>query len=187
MAVPKISGIDFELLQFTDSWSLNLADSGLGAIGNPSSFVSSKVWGGISKMGGLNFSLVSDPSATAVVDKRGDPLPDQNGELVIQINYPKGSYRGPGVSLVNNGTIIGGAEFFARPFGDAGAVRALLEYDVFFPSNFPFNLGGKLPGLYGALAGKAPDGCSGGKSADGNNCWSTRYMWRPFGAGEVSS
>lgn len=174
-----------KLLQFSESWSLNLANAG-SAIGDPSSFIKPEVWGNISKMSGLNFSLVSDPVSTVTVDKRGDPLPNQEAALVLQINYPKGTYRSPGNTLVNNGTIVGGAEFYTRPFGDSGAVRALLEYDLFFPSNFPFNLGGKLPGLYGAMAGAAPDGCSGGKGADGNNCWSARFMWRAFGAGEVS-
>lgn len=173
-----------KLLQFSDSWSLNLADAG-SAVGDPTSFMSSQVWGDISKMGGLNFSLVADPSTAVVVDKRGDPLPNQEPQIVMQVNYPKGTYRSPGNTLVNNGTIVGGAEFFSRPFGNAGVIRALLEYDLYFPSNFPFNLGGKLPGLYGAMAGKTPDGCSGGKGADGNNCWSARYMWRAFGAGEI--
>jgi len=175
-----------KLLQFSESWSLNLANAGLAVGGDSSSFMSSQVWGGISEMSGLNFSIVEDPLTPVIVDKRGDPLPNDNIEMVMQINYPKGTYRSPGNKLVNNGTIVGGAEFYARPFGNQGTVRALLEYDLFFPSNFPFNLGGKLPGLYGTMAGQSPNGCSGGKAADGNNCWSARYMWRSFGAGEVS-
>jgi hypothetical protein len=175
-----------KLLKFTDTWSLNLDNAGLSIAADPSSFMTSQVWGGISKMSGLNFSIVEDPLTPVIVDKRGDPLPNDNVAMVLQINYPKGTYRSPGNKLVNNGTIVGGSEFYARPFGNQGTVRALLEYDLYFPSNFPFNLGGKLPGLYGAMAGKAPDGCSGGKASDGNNCWSARYMWRAFGAGEVS-
>ena len=172
------------LLQFTDFWSLNLKNTA--GLSSADSFGSSEMWGSISLMSGLNFSLVADPLTTINVDKQGDIIPNEIQETVLQINYPKGTYRSPGNTLVNNGTIVGGAEFYARPFGNTGAVRALLEYDLFFPSNFPFNLGGKLPGLYGAMQGKTPSGCSGGKAADGINCWSARYMWRSFGAGEVS-
>ncbi|KAG8690368.1 hypothetical protein FRC09_012015, partial [Ceratobasidium sp. 395] len=42
--------------------------------------------------------------------------------------------------------------------------------------------GGKLPGLRGG-----PDtlGCSGGKQPNGDDCFSTRLMWRTSGSGEV--
>ncbi len=122
-----------KLLKFTDSWALNLDNAGLSIAGDPSSFMTSQVWGGISKMSGVNFSIVEDPLTPVIVDKRGDPIPNDNIEMVMQINYPKGTYRSPGNKLVNNGTIVGGSEFYARPFGNQGTVRALLEYDLYFP------------------------------------------------------
>ena len=172
-----------KLLQFTDSWTLKLETATYGA---DQSFFTSGLWGDVSKLSAVNFSLVPDPLATALVDKRGDPIPNQESGTVFQINYPMGTYRSPGNNLVKNGSVIGGADFYARPFGNTRALRALLEYDLYFPSNFPFNLGGKLPGLYGAMAGQLPSGCNGGNSSQGSNCWSLRYMWRSFGAGEVS-
>ena len=76
---------------------------------------------------------------------------------------------------------------YARPFPHSPALRALLEYDVYFAPNFPFNLGGKLPGLYGAASGNLPsEACVGGYDATGTNCWSMRLMWRAYGAGEVN-
>lgn len=53
-----------------------------------------------------------------------------------------------------------------------------LGYSVFFPVDFDFVKGGKLPGLYGGTRG-----CSGGNPAV--DCWSTRLMWRSDGKGEV--
>jgi hypothetical protein len=67
----------------------------------------------------------------------------------------------------------------------SGAVDVTLQYDVYFPSSLHWdthgsysNAGGKLPGLYGGN----PQ-CSGGR--DTENCFSTRYMWREDGHGEL--
>lgn len=57
--------------------------------------------------------------------------------------------------------------------------EAYLRYWVYFPANFQFVKGGKLPGLFGGTQ------TSGGKIPDGANGFSTRYMWREDGAGEV--
>ena len=57
---------------------------------------------------------------------------------------------------------------------------ALLEYDVMFSKNFDFVLGGKMPGFYGGRGG-----CVGGRSR--STCFSTRFMWRKDGDGEVRS
>jgi hypothetical protein len=54
-----------------------------------------------------------------------------------------------------------------------------LTYQVRFPEGFDFVKGGKLPGLYGGA------GNSGGEIPDGSDGFSTRYMWRTDGAGEV--
>lgn len=72
----------------------------------------------------------------------------------------------------------GGAEFYATPINIQNAQNVSFEYSVFFPLNYDWVLGGKLPGLYGGHTG-----CSGGNSA--TTCFSTRLMWRPDGLGEL--
>jgi hypothetical protein len=54
-----------------------------------------------------------------------------------------------------------------------------LRYYVRFPNDFDFVKGGKLPGLYGGTE------ISGGRIPDGTNGFSTRFMWRTGGQGEV--
>jgi hypothetical protein len=44
-----------------------------------------------------------------------------------------------------------------------------MAYKIFFPSDFDFVKGGKLPGLFGGRPG-----CSGGDA--GKDCFSTRFM-----------
>lgn len=58
--------------------------------------------------------------------------------------------------------------FNAWPYGSDKHIgkTARLEYEVFFPNNFPFVKGGKLPGLAGGQAGE----CGGGEHS--NDCWS---------------
>lgn len=56
---------------------------------------------------------------------------------------------------------------------------AYLRYWLFFPPGFDFVKGGKLPGLFGGTK------TSGGKIPNGANGFSTRYMWRADGDGEV--
>jgi hypothetical protein len=54
-----------------------------------------------------------------------------------------------------------------------------LRYYVRFPKDFDFKKGGKLPGFYGGTE------VSGGRIPDGTNGFSTRFMWRTDGQGEV--
>ncbi|WWC71421.1 uncharacterized protein I206_105377 [Kwoniella pini CBS 10737] len=108
---------------------------------------------------------------------------------VLRIEYPQGSYSKK----------TGGTQFYADPLMSTDAKvassssgsnttttgqyeRMMLSYDVWFPSGYAWNQGGKLPGLRG---GPDPKGCSGGNQTDGTTCFSTRLMWRPNGAGEV--
>ncbi|KAG6817051.1 hypothetical protein H0H87_000463 [Tephrocybe sp. NHM501043] len=95
---------------------------------------------------------------------------DDSGS-VIQLFYPAGSIN-PAQRP------IGGAQFYATPLDLTGARNVTFEYSVFFPSDFNWVLGGKMPGLYGGHAG-----CSGGN--DALDCWSTRLMWRKEGKGEL--
>lgn len=90
---------------------------------------------------------------------------------VLRVLYPEGS-----INPANRPQ--GGAQFYANPLDITQAQSVTLEYDVYFPADFEFVLGGKLPGLFG---GK--ESCSGGDAA--LDCFSTRLMWREEGAGEL--
>ncbi|WWC89137.1 uncharacterized protein L201_004055 [Kwoniella dendrophila CBS 6074] len=89
----------------------------------------------------------------------------------LQILYPSGSVN-PGNSPQ------GGSEFYAQPLDITKSTNASLEYSIYFPPDFDFVRGGKLPGLYGGHKG-----CSGGNAAE--DCFSTRLMWRAGGQGEL--
>lgn len=73
------------------------------------------------------------------------------------------------------------AQPLVRSNSTQGSTSALLSYSVWFPANFSFVQGGKLPGLRG---GSDTSGCSGGNQTNGTSCFSTRLMWRSGGAGE---
>ncbi len=94
-----------------------------------------------------------------------------NASAMLQLFYPKDSVnpaRWP----------QGGSEFYAKPLDIGRANNVTLEYRVFFPGDFDWVRGGKLPGLYGGHTR-----CSGGDPA--LDCFSTRMMWRAGGAGEL--
>jgi hypothetical protein len=72
----------------------------------------------------------------------------------LQLTYPKGS--------INPGNKPqGGAEFYAEPLDLRTVTNTTLQYSVYFPHDFDFVKGGKLPGLYGGHKG-----CSGGNAAE---------------------
>jgi len=88
---------------------------------------------------------------------------------VLRVHYAKGSY-----SVTRDRDR--GAGFYAHVL--SGETDVLLKYDVMFSDNFDFVKGGKLPGLWGGGLT-----CSGGR--DVNDCFTTRFMWRDHGDGEV--
>jgi len=87
----------------------------------------------------------------------------------IDVVYPAGSYS-------PEGSITGGFGVYTRT--KANSDTAYFQYSVFFPEDFNFVLGGKLPGMWG---GK--ESCAGGDPA--NDCFSMRIMWRDNGKGEA--
>ncbi|THV06941.1 hypothetical protein K435DRAFT_710665 [Dendrothele bispora CBS 962.96] len=97
--------------------------------------------------------------------------PESKPQSILQLFYPKGSIN-PG------GANKGGSQFYATPLNLSNATSVSLTYSVYFPKDFEFVLGGKLPGLYGGHTG-----CSGGKPSE--DCFSTRMMWREEGEGEM--
>lgn len=94
-----------------------------------------------------------------------------NASTMLQLFYPKDSINPAGFPQ-------GGSEFYASPLDISQARNVTFEYNVFFPGDFEWVKGGKLPGLYGGRTG-----CSGGDPA--LDCFSTRLMWRAGGAGEL--
>jgi hypothetical protein len=95
---------------------------------------------------------------------------------VLSVLYPAGSASNR--AAATDDAALGGAQLYldlAR-----GPVDALhLRYCVRFPVGFDFVKGGKLPGLFGGWV------TSGQHIPNGRDGWSTRYMWRAGGAGEV--
>lgn len=98
----------------------------------------------------------------------------QTGQEVLQVTFQAGAWS-------PNAAVQGGSLFHVFPFGwgtPIARLGATLEYEVYFPSDFEWVKGGKLPGLAGG-----PTGCGGGK--DPTSCWSARIMWRREGDGEA--
>ena len=117
-------------------------------------------------------SLANEALSTSSVDPVAAGLTSwDNASSVLQLLYPENS--------INPGTKPqGGAEFYATPLAMQNANNVSLEYSIFFPADYNWVLGGKLPGLYGGHTG-----CSGGN--DALTCFSTRLMWRQKGMGEL--
>ena len=148
--------LDLQELDFKDTTSQNNQDS---------SFAKwMRQWGvrEKGKWGLENISLVKDSSGRF--------------SKVLRVHYPLGS-ASPSVSRKNN-VPIGGAQFFADlRMSPKNSLR--LSYYLRFSENFDFVKGGKLPGLFGGTK------VSYGKIPDGTNGFSTRFMWRRNGDGEV--
>ena len=117
-------------------------------------------------------SLANDAASTSPADLVAAALTSwDNSSSVLQLFYPENSINPASKPQ-------GGAEFYATPLSIQHAKNVSLEYSIFFPVDYDWVLGGKLPGLYGGHTG-----CSGGNNA--LTCFSTRLMWRPGGMGEL--
>ncbi len=94
----------------------------------------------------------------------------------LRAQYYKGG-ASPSASR-RSGVKEGGGQFMGA-FEHGPVDHAFLRYYVRFPKDFDFVKGGKLPGFYGGTE------VSGGRIPDGTNGFSTRFMWRTDGQGEV--
>lgn len=102
-----------------------------------------------------------------------------DGQTSMQAIYKQGSYNFQHQPL-------GGFSFYASGPSNVDLTTAkevTFGYSVFFEEGFDFNIGGKLPGIYGGDSDEEAVGCSGGSR--NNKCHSVRLMWRTKGAGEV--
>ncbi len=93
---------------------------------------------------------------------------------VLELSIPRGAIN-PGNKLAPRG----GAGYHWTPDIPADTRTVCLSYSIWFPKDFDFVKGGKLPGVFGGT------GPSGGKKVTGQNGFSTRFMWRRDGDGEV--
>jgi hypothetical protein len=93
--------------------------------------------------------------------------------------FPKGSH-------ARSNATNGGFSFYApgpQNVDLTTAKEVTFGYSVMFERGFQFNMGGKLPGLYGGDNEQVATACSGGHHDEGG--WSVRLMWRTGGAGEM--
>jgi hypothetical protein len=98
--------------------------------------------------------------------------PDAPGGSMLRVAYPAGS-----ASRQADGEDGGMQAYLQLPDGPKDELH--LQYYVRFQPDFDFVRGGKLPGLYGGTMN------NGRNIPDGTNGFSTRYMWRGGGDGEV--
>jgi hypothetical protein len=98
------------------------------------------------------------------------------GGRFLRVRYYKGG-ASPSASR-RDGVREGGAQVLGT-FESGPVEHVFLRYFVRFPADFDFVKGGKLPGFYGGSQ------ISGGHIPDGTNGFSTRFMWRTGGQGEV--
>lgn len=94
----------------------------------------------------------------------------------LRVQYPAGSVS-PSYARKADAP-VGGSQFYAD-LGIAPQESLRLSYYLRFSPDFDFVKGGKLPGLYGG------EGGSGGNIPNGQDGFSTRFMWRANGDGEV--
>ncbi|TFK22711.1 alginate lyase [Coprinopsis marcescibilis] len=125
----------------------------------------------------LNNNTLRPVKVASGLPVRYENAPD--GKLSLRVHYPKGSYR-PGAEP------RGGISFYSHgpaSFDFTRAQEATLGYSVWFPPDFDWVRGGKLPGLLGGNSKDEAYGCSGGRKD--TNCWSARLVWRAKGVGEI--
>jgi len=104
-----------------------------------------------------------------------------DGKEAMQAVYPAGSW---GMAESSDHPRGGFTMYASGPTDDiTNAKEVTFGYSVFFDEGFEFNMGGKLPGLYGGDDADIATSCSGGDRSTA--CYSARLMWRPDGLGEM--
>ena len=103
-----------------------------------------------------------------------------DGSQALSATYPAGI-----VGLKNGGGFSFYSEGQHNGVNVEGASEVTFTYSVYFPEDFDFVKGGKLPGLYGGTSFDNAKSCSGGRQDDRQSCFSARTMWRTNGMGEI--
>jgi hypothetical protein len=104
------------------------------------------------------------------------PDSTQKFDRVLRVHYPANS-ASPTVAK-KEGNPLGGAQFYSK-LNLSPQDSFTLSYYVRFSENFDFVKGGKLSGLFGGMGNNGRD------IPDGTDGFSTRYMWRKQGEGEI--
>ncbi|KAH7098114.1 hypothetical protein BKA62DRAFT_403666 [Auriculariales sp. MPI-PUGE-AT-0066] len=133
-----------------------------------------------------HFSAVTlNDSGIGLMDRAGGlPSPivaAPDGVMSYQASYPQGSFKPSGPAPGGFGFYFGGPKNFSFENAD----EILVSYAVYFPDNFDWWLGGKLPGPFGGTSQQQARACSGGRQEDRDKCFSMRLMWREHGDGEI--
>jgi hypothetical protein len=115
-------------------------------------------------------SFGEDDAVVRVAGAHDDPA------VQLRVRYPADS--ASRLAAKRDDAANGGFQvYLARNSGPVD--EAWLSYRLRFPAGFDFVKGGKLPGLFGGSV------TSGRHIPDGTNGFSTRFMWRAKGLGEV--
>jgi len=101
-----------------------------------------------------------------------------DGTLSMEAIFNKGSVS-PGHTPTSGGFTL----YSLGPTDLSKGTEVTFSYSAYFEQGFEFNLGGKMPGLYGGINNEVATQCSGGNHNPA--CWSTRLMWRENGLGEL--
>lgn len=108
------------------------------------------------------------PGTCAIIP---DPTGNSN-KKVLWTKFPAGS-------CSSACGIASGVSIYVKPEGNFNGNEANFEYEVYFPSDFEFVKGGKLPGI---TSGKGCSGCTRAEPLR-SECFSARFMWGPDGSG----
>ena len=126
----------------------------------------------------VNFSSATSWNITQISHGKNASLhqlavdPVTNSGKVLKVNYPRLSYKPAALP-------VGGIGVYSTPASIFPAKSVRFSYQIYFPSSFNPNKGGKLPGLF---LGKT--GADGGKHIpNGASC---RLMFRAFNPGSKS-
>ncbi|KAF8798713.1 polysaccharide lyase family 14 protein [Phlegmacium glaucopus] len=120
-----------------------------------------------------NLAFVNDPFPTKPPNVApGTTSP--TGGPVLRVTYSEGSFSHD----------TGGAQLYTlwNTTDGSNFNTMMVTYELAFDAGFDWVKGGKLPGIRGGLNST---GCSGGNKADGQDCFSSRLMWRTGGSAEV--
>lgn len=120
---------------------------------------------------------------------RTSRTPDGKYDAIASF-FPKGS-----INPANKNAPKGGINFYSSGphsgsrltaginsyTGDLTQAKEItFSYSVLFQDDFQFQLGGKLPGVYGGTSEEQAKSCSGGRQEDRDQCFSMRMMWRTY-------
>ncbi|KAG8907392.1 hypothetical protein FRB99_004417 [Tulasnella sp. 403] len=169
------------------------SDSGSGSVSTDALFPVNRIDAGWSVAAGSSPANAKDltlNSKTWIIEGEASgsshPIINWQGRTSMLANIPEGmcdavrSKPDCGFSFYTPGPRASGS----TPVVDLTKGKEItFSYSIFFSEGFDFNLGGKLPGLYGGSNDQIAKTCSGGRHSP--HCFSARLMFRPKGAGEL--